>query len=65
MAAIGRIRTKHVSQHSYIEKMAFLPDLSDLGAAHSVNRARHLMFGVGQSVKAPDGSASRILIRDT
>jgi len=46
-------------------KMAFLPDLSDLGAADSVNRVGHLKAGVGQSVKAPDGSASRILIRDT
>jgi len=46
-------------------KMAFRPDLSDLGAVDSVNRVGHLKAGVGQSVKAPDGSASRILIRDT
>jgi ureidoacrylate peracid hydrolase len=30
-----------------------------------VNRVRHLRFGVGQTVRAPDGRESRILIRDT
>jgi ureidoacrylate peracid hydrolase len=46
-------------------KMAYLPDLSDLGAPDSVNRVRHLRLGVGTAVTAPDGSASRILVRDT
>ena len=46
-------------------KMAYRPDLSDLGRSDSVNRARHLQLGVGQAVIAPDGSPSRILIRDT
>jgi nicotinamidase-related amidase len=46
-------------------KMGFLPDLSDLGEEGSVNRARHLEFGVGQRMRAPDGRESRILIRDT
>ena len=46
-------------------KMGFRPDLSDLGAPDSVNRVRHLRFGVGQTVRAPDGSESRLLIRDT
>ena len=46
-------------------KIGFRPDLSDLGAPDSVNWVRHLRFGVGQSVRAPDGSASRLLIRDT
>jgi ureidoacrylate peracid hydrolase len=46
-------------------KMAYRPDLSDLGGPDSVNRARHLRTGVGQSVTAPDGTPSRILIRDT
>jgi ureidoacrylate peracid hydrolase len=46
-------------------KMAYQPDLSDLGAPDSVNRLRHLQLGVGQHVTAPDGSPSRILIRDT
>jgi ureidoacrylate peracid hydrolase len=46
-------------------KMGYRPDLSDLGAPDSVNRVRHLRMGVGQTVRAPDGSESRILIRDT
>jgi len=46
-------------------KMAYLPDLSDLGGLESANRTRHLRLGVGQHVRAPNGSESRILIRDT
>ncbi len=46
-------------------KMGFRPDLSDLGNANSPNRARHLHFGVGQKISAPDGSEGRLLIRDT
>jgi len=46
-------------------RMAYQPDLSDLGAPDSVNRTRHLKFGVGQTIRAPDGRDSRILIRDT
>ncbi len=46
-------------------KMAFRPDLSDAGPLDAPNHARHLLLGVGQKVKAPDGSESRILIRDT
>ncbi len=46
-------------------KMAFQPDLSDLGSPDSPNRVRHLRFGVGQPVRAPDGTDSRMLIRDT
>ena len=46
-------------------KMAFRPDLSDLGDVDSPNRLRHLPFGVGKSIHAPDGRESRILIRDT
>jgi ureidoacrylate peracid hydrolase len=46
-------------------KMAFRPDLSDLGAPDSVNRVRHLKMNVGKVVRAPDGKESRILIRDT
>jgi ureidoacrylate peracid hydrolase len=46
-------------------KMAFLPDLSDLGAPDSPNRVRHLQLRVGQNIRAPDGRDSRILIRDT
>jgi ureidoacrylate peracid hydrolase len=46
-------------------KMGFRPDLSDLGAADSPNRGRHLRFGVGQPSVAPDGREGRFLIRDT
>src|SRR5207249_6172141 len=42
-----------------------ISDLSDLGATDSVNRTRHLKFGVGQKIQAPDGRESRVLIRDT
>ncbi len=46
-------------------KMGYRRDLSDLGAVDSVNRTRHLRFGVGEMMRAPDGTDSRILIRDT
>jgi ureidoacrylate peracid hydrolase len=46
-------------------KMGYQPDLSDLGASDSVNRTRHLKLGVGQTIHAPDGRESRILVRDT
>ena len=46
-------------------KMGFRPDLSDLGAEESPNRVRHLQFGVGTALTAPDGRPSRALIRDT
>src|SRR5438874_4472003 len=46
-------------------KMGYRADLSDLGAPDSVNRTRHLKFGVGQKIRAPDGRESRVLIRDT
>jgi ureidoacrylate peracid hydrolase len=46
-------------------KMAFRPDLSDLGSVGSPNRERHLMYGVGKPVAGPGGHESRILIRDT
>jgi ureidoacrylate peracid hydrolase len=46
-------------------KMGFRADLSDLGASDSVNRVRHLEgLKVGQTMRAPDGRESRILIRD-
>ena len=46
-------------------KMGFRPDLSDLGTPDSVNRVRHLQKHVGDTIRAPDGTESRILIRDT
>lgn len=46
-------------------KMAFKPDLSDAGPAESPSRQNHRRLNVGQVVRAPDGTESRILIRDT
>jgi ureidoacrylate peracid hydrolase len=46
-------------------KMAFKADLSDAGPTESPNYARHQRMAVGMPVRAPDGSESRILIRDT
>ncbi len=46
-------------------KMGFRPDLSDLGSPDSPNRVLHLRFGVGKTIRAPDGRESRTLIRDT
>ncbi|MCA0003062.1 MULTISPECIES: cysteine hydrolase family protein [unclassified Mesorhizobium] len=47
-------------------KMGYHRDLSDLGTSDAPNRIRHLqIFGVGANMTAPDGSESRILIRDT
>jgi ureidoacrylate peracid hydrolase len=46
-------------------KMGFRPDLSDAGAPDAPNWLKHLPFGVGNAITAPDGTASRILIRDT
>ena len=45
-------------------KMAYHEDLSDLGSEESPNRMRHLhIMHVGDTITAPDGSRSRILIR--
>src|SRR5213080_3044487 len=46
-------------------KMGFQSDLSDAGAEDSPNRRRHLAFGVGESMPAPNGTTGRFLIRDT
>ncbi|MFU5003731.1 cysteine hydrolase family protein [Pseudomonas paraeruginosa] len=47
-------------------KAGYHSDLSDLGTFDAPNRVRHLhIFGVGKSMTAPDGSESRILVRDT
>jgi ureidoacrylate peracid hydrolase len=46
-------------------KMGFRPDLSDLGPDHATNRQRHVFLGVGETVDAPDGRSSRVLVRDT
>ena len=46
-------------------KMAFRPDLSDMGLRDSPNWRDHHNFGVGTTVRAPNGAESRILVRDT
>ena len=46
-------------------KMAFRPDLSDAGAPDAPNWLKHLPMRAGETVTAPDGSLSRVLVRDT
>ena len=46
-------------------KMAFKSDLSDTGEPDSPTWLKHAPFGVGDTVTAPDGRESRVLIRDT
>jgi ureidoacrylate peracid hydrolase len=47
-------------------KMGYHGDLSDLGSEDSPNRIRHLqIMHVGDTIDAPNGTKSRILIRDT
>lgn len=46
-------------------KMGFRENLSDLGQEGEVNHDRHLFFGAGQNAVAPNGTESRVLIRET
>src|ERR687885_1255152 len=46
-------------------KMAFRPDLSDVGAADSKNWSLHTLLRMGESVTAPDDQLSRLFIKDT
>jgi ureidoacrylate peracid hydrolase len=46
-------------------KMGYYPDLSDAGPPDSPNRLKHLPLRIGEAVRAPDGTESRILVRDT
>src|SRR5215469_12407484 len=46
-------------------KMGFQPDLSDMGAPGSPNRAHLLHIGVGTPMRGPNGEEGRILVRDT
>ena len=46
-------------------KMGFRPDLSDAGAPDAPSQLKHAGLRFGETVKAPDGKESRILIRDT
>jgi ureidoacrylate peracid hydrolase len=45
-------------------KMGFRPDLSDAGPPDAPNRTKHRQQ-IGETIQAPDGTESRILIRDT
>ncbi|MFY9558691.1 MAG: cysteine hydrolase [Terriglobales bacterium] len=65
--AVARVlaSARHAGVKIVYLKMGFRPDLSDLGAADSPNRERHVRLGVGKTVRAPNGTESRILIRDT
>jgi ureidoacrylate peracid hydrolase len=45
-------------------KMGFRPDLSDAGPLDAPNRIKHHQQ-IGEPIQAPDGTESRILIRDT
>ncbi len=45
--------------------MQHAPDLSDAGPPEGPHRVKHGPLALGDTVDAPDGSRSRILIRDT
>lgn len=46
-------------------KMGFKPDLSDAGPPTGPNLLKHAPMHVGETATAPDGTPSRILIRET
>jgi len=46
-------------------KMAYQPDLSAAGAPDSPSWLKQLPLRIGEAATTPDGTASRILIRDT
>ena len=46
-------------------KMGYRPDLSDAGPPDSPNWLKHVPLRIGEAVRAPDGTESRILVRDT
>jgi ureidoacrylate peracid hydrolase len=46
-------------------KMEHAPDLSDVGPHDGPHWLKHIPMRVGEHVEAPDGSESRILVRDT
>jgi ureidoacrylate peracid hydrolase len=51
--------------HVLFLKMGFEPDLRSAGAPSAPIWIKHLPFEAGAEVRAPDGSPSRILVRDT
>jgi ureidoacrylate peracid hydrolase len=46
-------------------KMAFRPDLSDVGAPDSKNWSLHTFLAMGEPVTGPDGQPTRLFIKDT
>jgi ureidoacrylate peracid hydrolase len=46
-------------------KMEHADDLSDAGGSDAPHWIKHVPLGLGEAVRAPDGSASRILVRNT
>ncbi len=46
-------------------KMAFRPNLSNVGAPDSKNWSLHTFLGIGEPVMGPDGQPSRLFIKDT
>jgi ureidoacrylate peracid hydrolase len=46
-------------------KIAFRPDLSDVGAPDSKNWSLHTFLRMGEPVTGPDGQPSRLFIKDT
>jgi len=56
---------RHAGMKVVYLKMAFRPDLSDSGSPGAPNWIKHLPLQPGEETTAPDGTPSRILIRDT
>jgi ureidoacrylate peracid hydrolase len=46
-------------------KMEFESDLSNAGGADAPNLLKHRAMGIGEGVRAPDGSEGRVLVKDT
>ena len=55
LAGVAAVDSKWVSR----------PDLSDAGGTDGPNRVKHRRLRLGEATAAPDGTPSRILIRDT
>jgi ureidoacrylate peracid hydrolase len=45
--------------------MQFEADLSDAGSAETPNRIKHAALGIGDTIEAPDGAKSQVLVRGT
>lgn len=56
---------RHAGMKVVYLKMAFRSDLSDSGSPGAPNWLKHLPLRPGEETTAPDGTPSRILIRDT